>query len=86
MFVFLYLIHKFSYSLATGTQVGVIEVVRDAKTVYKIQQESSRLAGKRKASFLSRVCSAILVVTWYLNRAFTRRLVLDAKDQFSIRV
>jgi len=30
--------------LATGTQVGVIEVVRDAKTVYKIQQESSRLA------------------------------------------
>ena len=28
--------------LATGAQVGVIEVVRDAKTVYKIQQESSR--------------------------------------------
>lgn len=30
--------------LATGTQVGVIEVVREAKTVYKIQQEASRLA------------------------------------------
>ena len=40
-----------SFSLATGTQVGVIEVVRDAKTVYKIQQESSRLAGKRNVMF-----------------------------------
>eukprot|EP00093_Oithona_nana_P011343 11343.XXX_552124_548884_1 [CDS] Oithona nana genome sequencing. len=30
--------------LATGPQVGVIEVVRDAKTVYKIQQEATRLA------------------------------------------
>ena len=28
--------------LATGPQVGVIEVVRDAKTVYKIQQEATR--------------------------------------------
>ena len=56
----------FSYSLATGTQVGVIEVVRDAKTVYKIQQESSRLAGKKKNIFLPRVCFAILVVTWHL--------------------
>lgn len=30
--------------LATGSQVGVIEVVRDAKTVYRVQQEASRLA------------------------------------------
>lgn len=30
--------------LATGPQVGVIEVVRDAKTVYQIQRKASRLA------------------------------------------
>ena len=35
----------FLFSLATGSQVGVIEVVRNAKTVYKIQQEcGGRLA------------------------------------------
>ena len=35
----------FIFSLATGSQVGVIEVVRNAKTVYKIQQEcGGRLA------------------------------------------
>ena len=39
-FLFIYL-----FSLATGSQVGVIEVVRNAKTVYKIQQEcGGRLA------------------------------------------
>ena len=36
---------NFNFSLATGSQVGVIEVVRNAKTVYQIQQEcGGRLA------------------------------------------
>ena len=30
--------------LATGNQVGIIEVVRNSKTVFDIQKEGSRLA------------------------------------------
>ena len=39
--------------LATGPQVGVIEVVRDAKTVYHIQRKASRLAAIQAFIFLA---------------------------------
>ena len=47
--------------LATGPQVGVIEVVRDAKTVYQIQRKASRLA-------------AIQVTLYFVPEVFVQRI------------
>jgi phosphatidylinositol-4,5-bisphosphate 3-kinase catalytic subunit alpha/beta/delta len=47
--------------LATGPQVGVIEVVRDAKTVYQIQRKASRLA-------------AIQVTHCFVSEVFVQRI------------